>query len=70
MKQAANPKDVRLRMLPGTTINTGAKATFPIEQLQLMQLDGAAYRRMNGLLTGEAGMSNDCGARRSSARRT
>jgi hypothetical protein len=56
MKQAANLKDLKLGMLlPGITINTGASDFFPIEQLQLMQFDGEAYRLMDSVLTGEVG---------------
>lgn len=56
MKQAANLKDLKLGMLlPGITINTNANDFFPIEQLQLMQFDGEAYRLMDGVLTGEVG---------------
>jgi len=56
MKQAANLRDLKLGMLlPGITINTSAGDFFPIEQLQLMQFDGEAYRLMDGVLTGEVG---------------
>ena len=56
MKQAANLKNFQLGMaLPGITINTSATDFFPMEQLQLMQFDGEAYRLMNGIITGEVG---------------
>jgi ABC-type branched-subunit amino acid transport system substrate-binding protein len=56
MKQAANLKDVRVKMLlPGILINTSPTDYFPIEQLQLMQFDGTAYHLMDGVVTGEVG---------------
>jgi ABC-type branched-subunit amino acid transport system substrate-binding protein len=54
MKQAADLKDFRSPMLlPGITINTSPADYFPIEQLQLRQFDGQAYKLMDGVLTGE-----------------
>jgi hypothetical protein len=38
-------------LLPGITINTGPADFFPIEQLQLMQFDGQAYRLMDGVMS-------------------
>lgn len=56
MKQAANLRNVQLGMaLPGITINTSATDFFPMEQLQLMQFDGAGYRLINGIIAGEVG---------------
>ena len=58
MKQAANLKDFRPELLlPGITINTSPADFFPIKQLQLMQFDGQAYRLIDGVLTGEVGIS-------------
>jgi len=56
MKQAANLKDFKLPMLlPGITVNTSASDFFPLEQLQIMQFDGQAYKLKDEILTGEIG---------------
>ncbi|WP_315830925.1 ABC transporter substrate-binding protein [Bradyrhizobium prioriisuperbiae] len=56
MKQAANLKDFEFGMLlPGIKINTSATDFFPMEQMQLMQFDGEAWRLMNDVITGEVG---------------
>jgi ABC-type branched-subunit amino acid transport system substrate-binding protein len=60
MKQAANLKDVKVKMLlPGILINTSPTDYFPIEQLQLMQFDGQAYHLMDGVVTGEVGSKSN-----------
>ena len=60
MKQAADLKDFKSDiLLPGIAINTSPTDFFPIEQLQLMQFDGHAYRLINGVLTGEVGSGRD-----------
>jgi len=54
MKQAASLKDFRPDMLiPGIKINTGPNDFYPIEQMQLMQFDGEAWRLIGELLEGE-----------------
>jgi len=60
MKQAANLKNFRSPMfLPGISINTSPTDYFPIEQLQLRQFDGQAYKLLDGILTGEAGSNHE-----------
>jgi hypothetical protein len=56
MKQAANLKNFSTdMMLPGITIDTGADDFFPIEQMQLMQFDGEAWRMFGDVIVGEVG---------------
>jgi hypothetical protein len=56
MKQAANLKNFSTdMMLPGITINTGPDDFFPIEQMQLMQFDGEAWRLFGDVMLGEVG---------------
>jgi hypothetical protein len=56
MKQAANLKSFSTdMMLPGITIDTGADDFFPIEQMQLMQFDGEAWRMFGDVIVGEVG---------------
>jgi ABC-type branched-subunit amino acid transport system substrate-binding protein len=60
MKQASNLKDVRIDMLlPGISINTSPTDFFPIEQLQLIQFDGEAYKRIDEVRTGEVGSKQE-----------
>jgi ABC-type branched-subunit amino acid transport system substrate-binding protein len=60
MRQAASLKYFRIGMLlPGISITTGPNDFFPIEQLQLMQFDGQAYKLMDGVMTGEIGGKQD-----------
>ena len=54
MKQAANIKNFSTdMMLPGIKVNTGPDDFFPIEQMQLMQFDGEAWRLFGDVITGE-----------------
>jgi hypothetical protein len=56
MKQAANLKNFSTdMMLPGITINTATDDFFPIEQMQLMQFDGEAWRMFGDVIVGEVG---------------
>jgi hypothetical protein len=56
MKQAANLKNFSTdMMLPGITIDTGPDDFFPIEQMQLMQFDGEAWRMFGDVMVGEVG---------------
>jgi branched-chain amino acid transport system substrate-binding protein len=56
MKQAANLKNFSTdMMLPGIKANTGPNDFFPIEQMQLMQFDGEAWRLFGDIITGEVG---------------
>ncbi len=56
MKQAANLKNFSSEvMLPGIKVNTGPDDFFPIEQMQLMQFDGQAWRLFGDVITGEVG---------------
>ena len=56
MKQAANLKDFSSEvMLPGIKINTSPDDFFPIEQMQLMKFDGAAWHLFGDVITGEVG---------------
>jgi ABC-type branched-subunit amino acid transport system substrate-binding protein len=56
MKQAANLKNFSTdMMLPGIAINTGPDDFFPIEQMQLMQFDGEAWRLFGDVMLGEVG---------------
>jgi branched-chain amino acid transport system substrate-binding protein len=60
MKQASSLKDVRVDMLlPGISINTSPTDFFPIEQLQLIQFDGEAYKRIDEVRTGEVGSKQE-----------
>ncbi|HEY3031875.1 MAG TPA: hypothetical protein VGJ68_17080, partial [Bradyrhizobium sp.] len=42
-------------LLPGITINTGARDFFPIEQMQLMKFDGESWRLFGEVIDGEVG---------------
>jgi ABC-type branched-subunit amino acid transport system substrate-binding protein len=54
MKQAANLKNFSTdMMLPGIVINTGPDDFFPIEQMQLMQFNGASWQLFGDVITGE-----------------
>ncbi|HLG85338.1 MAG TPA: ABC transporter substrate-binding protein [Bradyrhizobium sp.] len=56
MKQAASLKNFSSDvMLPGIKINTGPDDFFPIEQMQLMKFDGAAWHLFGEVITGEVG---------------
>jgi ABC-type branched-subunit amino acid transport system substrate-binding protein len=56
MRQAANLKDFTSDvLLPGIKINTSPDDFFPIEQMQLMQFDGAAWHLFGNVITGEVG---------------
>jgi hypothetical protein len=56
MKQAASLKDYRAEMLlNGMKTTTGPNDFFPIEQMQLMQLDGERWNLMGDLIDGEVG---------------
>jgi hypothetical protein len=56
MKQAANLKNFSSDvMLPGIKINTSPDDYFPIEQMQLMKFDGAAWHLFGDVITGEVG---------------
>jgi len=56
MKQAANLKDFSTdMMLPGIKANTSPSDFFPIEQMQLMQFDGQAWRLFGDVITGQVG---------------
>jgi ABC-type branched-subunit amino acid transport system substrate-binding protein len=56
MKQAANLKNFSTdMMLPGIAINTAPDDFFPIEQMQLMQFDGEAWRLFGDVMLGEVG---------------
>ena len=56
MKQAANLKDFSTdMMLPGIKANTSPTDFFPIEQMQLMQFDGQAWRLFGDVINGEVG---------------
>jgi hypothetical protein len=56
MKQAANLKDFSTdMMLPGIRANTSPTDFFPIEQMQLMQFDGHAWRLFGDVINGEVG---------------
>jgi hypothetical protein len=56
MKQAANLKNFSSEvLLPGITINTGARDFFPIEQMQLMKFDGESWRLFGEVIDGEVG---------------
>ncbi|WP_417519290.1 ABC transporter substrate-binding protein [Minwuia sp.] len=56
MKQAANLKDYRAPMLlPGVMINTSPTDYYPIEQWQLMKLEGEGWKRFGEVLDGAVG---------------
>jgi hypothetical protein len=56
MKQAANLKNFSSEvLLPGITINTGARDFFPIEQMQLMKFEGESWRLFGEVIDGEVG---------------
>jgi ABC-type branched-subunit amino acid transport system substrate-binding protein len=56
MAQAANIKDLRLKMaLPGIMVNTGPNDYFPIEQMQMEQFDGKEWVRFGPILSADAG---------------
>jgi len=56
MKQAANLKSFSSEvMLPGIKIDTSPDDFFPIEQMQLMKFDGAAWHLFGDVITGEVG---------------
>ena len=42
-------------MLPGIMVNTSADDYFPIEQMQLMKFNGAAWKLFGDVITGEVG---------------
>jgi ABC-type branched-subunit amino acid transport system substrate-binding protein len=42
-------------LLPGITINTGARDFFPIEQMQLMKFEGESWRLFGEVIDGEVG---------------
>ncbi|MEQ9639557.1 MAG: ABC transporter substrate-binding protein [Alphaproteobacteria bacterium] len=52
MAQAANLRDVRLKMLlPGILVNTGPNDFYPIEQMQMQQFDGKEWVRFGPVLS-------------------
>ncbi len=56
MRQAANLKNFSSNvLLPGIKINTSLDDFFPIEQMQLMKFDGAAWHLFGDVITGEVG---------------
>jgi hypothetical protein len=56
MRQAASLKDFSTEMmLPGIKANTSPSDFFPIEQMQLMQFDGQAWRLFGDVINGEVG---------------
>jgi ABC-type branched-subunit amino acid transport system substrate-binding protein len=56
MKQAANIKDFRAKMLlPGIVANTSPTDFFPVEQMQMQQFDGKEWVRFGPILTGGGG---------------
>ena len=56
MRQATNLKDFSVDvLLPGIKINTSPTDFFPIEQMQLMKFDGAAWHLFGDVITGEVG---------------
>jgi ABC-type branched-subunit amino acid transport system substrate-binding protein len=56
MRQAANLKDFSSEvLLPGIKVNTSPEDFFPIEQMQLMQFDGAAWHLFGDVINGEVG---------------
>jgi ABC-type branched-subunit amino acid transport system substrate-binding protein len=56
MKQAASLQDFSTdMMLPGIKVNTSADDFYPIEQMQLMQFDGEAWRLFGDVIDGEVG---------------
>ncbi|MHC2334894.1 ABC transporter substrate-binding protein [Bradyrhizobium sp. USDA 4454] len=56
MKQAANLKNFHSDlMLPGIMVNTSPDDYFPIEQMQLMRFNGAAWELFGDVITGEVG---------------
>src|SRR6195952_646608 len=58
MKQAASLKDFSTdMMLPGIKVNTSADDFYPIEQMQLMQFDGEAWRLFGDVIDGEVGLA-------------
>lgn len=55
LRQATSINDLRLDMLlPGVAINTAPDNYFPFRQLQPLQFDGARWRPLGAVLTGEA----------------
>ena len=44
-----------MRIVTRGILRADSKTCFPIEQLQLMQFDGMAYKLMDGIMTGEIG---------------
>jgi ABC-type branched-subunit amino acid transport system substrate-binding protein len=56
MKQAASLKNFHSElMLPGIMVNTSADDYFPIEQMQLMRFNGAAWELFGDVIAGEVG---------------
>ena len=54
MRQAASLKDLTLPMLvPGLTINTSPSDYFPLEQMQMMQFNGARWENFGPVISGE-----------------
>jgi branched-chain amino acid transport system substrate-binding protein len=54
MKQAANLKDLELRMLlPGIKINTGPSDYYPIKQMQMSRFNGEYGELFGPLIAGE-----------------
>jgi branched-chain amino acid transport system substrate-binding protein len=54
MRQAASLKDLSLPMLvPGLTINTSPSDYFPLEQMQMMQFNGARWENFGPVISGE-----------------
>jgi branched-chain amino acid transport system substrate-binding protein len=52
MAQAANLKDVRVKMLlPGILANTSKTDYFPVEQMQMMQFDGTQWVRFGPIIS-------------------
>jgi hypothetical protein len=51
MKQAANLKNFRSEvLLPGIVVNTSESDFFPVQQMQMMQFDGSAWRLFGNVI--------------------
>ena len=56
MRETANLKGLALDMLsPGITIDTSPTDYHPIEQVQLIQFEGDAWKPLGSLMSGEMG---------------
>jgi hypothetical protein len=56
MKRAASLKNLRVKMLrPGTLINTSPTDYYPIEQSQMLHLNGNNWETIGDVIAGEVG---------------